>query len=1062
MSAYDREQAAKRAAYQASEMERKVSDNLRSRVVQVALPASQIANTITSDLMLRLKPPLQVQQRLYRKINDDLIARLAAAKVHVDLLHEQAFPPAQSPAAPGPLTPGVPTGGGTPLNQQQYWVVLLSDGSCAVSTYYGVGPPQHSTILAGPFAVAQLAAAWVLANPNQCVQKVGLGGIGPPGGGGGGAGGGGGGGCDAAGARWWITGAGRYGRLPTGCYLSATPSYVVHGRWDQVCYGDYSGAPLNLAGGNIYYGPLPCDCPKAAIDALSQSLFGAPSDWNCGPGGIHHPPQEPTCPAGQAPDPVTGHCIPSEPPPEPKCKVQDIDAIPVFICNLPAATAPEPTCPSGQHYDKTTHTCVLDTPTCPSGQRWDEAQKRCVNDQPTCPDGQHLNSDTGECEITPQQPQQPPALPQLPITACLAFDPNEAASIASSFTGAQIPDIGFSDLLSDIPLIGDALNQWWTDTVSYIQDQLAGESSLYAPAFGLVMVRGIFAAVERWVGFDLHEVRHVLSYYINYTMPTALPGWGEWVGYYLASQATDEEVHAYARANGYCDDYTDRSIRSRRTRPPIAALDTLVLRGKMQEGEYADRIREWGVIREDEVGMYRTLRDQSPSPYQVSQYAGQYVFDRTVAQAWRLNDEKPDYLEPWFQRAGLSYDIGQEAGTNGDTEGLYWSDVAWRAHWSQPGLSQVIQIYHRLAPDRDRSREPVWLQGEEFTDNDLSMYLSHSGYSPFWRSKIAALSLPQIGIRQLSILLRQRVIDRQGVYQILRRQGYSAGDADLIAEGYWRQEKQRRQQEVVRASKDEIDKSWEVGAITDEDYLQYMRQIGLDDDEAAMALQLETTRFHVALAEREIKAIKGQFLSGMIDSAEARTLLSASAVSGERVTDYMGEWNLELEGKHRQLEARELIKDTADGIIGLPELVRRLRNLRYRDEDISILVGELSVVVQQRLAKLIEKGLAQENKLKKAQETALRQMKAAEKEAQAALSKHGTPSELVKWLWDGLISEEEVYERMRFIGWPDADIARDIEAGKPKKPKTPQPQGGSSGQQTNTPTRPGSGTAAPG
>lgn len=1024
MTDEERHAAIGRAKYNLEDLHRAVTEPIYHTLSDAAAELQGLHNQILGPINEVLNPAAKVYEQMARKIKTRIEGKLSAA-LATGMDYGLTYPPG-APAPPVIVPSGPPHVGPhtPPIGAYPYWV-LPPKGYLPCRVLQGSADnvliADH---IAGPFESAQDAFNWMATHPGACGVSGGPR-TGPPTMGGGPPGGT---ACPPGQQPDWCQDC----PLPPNNKWSADYArslnpeidtvtlclYNYNTEWVGLLYPGYLSDAELQRGCSLCCNGTPTPAMRVPIDDWFQNVTHADGQylpWACATAAT--PP-------------------PSEPPPDPCANAQ-----PIYICNWPSqqvqcpqgthwddaqqACVPDgpPQCPQGYHWDDQQQQCVPDQPQCDPGYHWDDATQQCVQDQP-CPDGQELNPDTGECEIPPPEQPSPQPIQADQGTWCDSGICDTAANTIAGWQGQQLPDLGISGTLADLPLIGESLQQTWDGIVSWIQDALQGLGCVSTAATGPTVARALLGTLERWAGTPLTETQRTLTYWINYACPSIIPGWGDVISLYLGNVIDDKEIICYAKANGYCEDQTWQMATIRRTRPNVGEIAQLDLRGKLGDGEAQQRRREWGVVKPEDEQLYPLLARTLVAPQQVVTWAARHSYDPVLMGMWGLTDEMPDELYPVYQSAGLGYDLGDEYQGANALVGWTPADVAWASHWIYPTLSDAVLMRRRLDPGRDRTGEPEWMAGLEVTDDDVSAVGVVSGYPPYWRDRIRALQTPLFSVRQIQLLQQYGDYDEEKLTALFRKQGYTPGNAATLAAAYQAKHEAQKRAEILKDSRGDIDTAWELGSISDQDYLNFLMQLGLQEDEAAQALKISEIRVGNKRIKEQVSVIHRQVLRGTLSEDEARQLLDQTGIQSSRIDSYISDWKTELYGETRQIGAREALKDTADGLMGLPEFITRLRNLHYRDDDINILVGELSVVIEQRLARLIKEGQAEIAKEENAAKRTLKEMQAAMRAAQAALLRHGSPSKLASWYTEELIGAPEVFDRLRFVGWPDADIER--------------------------------------
>jgi hypothetical protein len=199
-------------------------------------------------------------------------------------------------------------------------------------------------------------------------------------------------------------------------------------------------------------------------------------------------------------------------------------------------------------------------------------------------------------------------------------------------------------------------------------------------------------------------------------------------------------------------------------------------------------------------------------------------------------------------------------------------------------------------------------------------------------------------------------------------------------------------------------------------------------------------KYEAGRARRVIGRLRSLYLAGSLDRIQTGNKLVDLGLTGERINEYLADWDLELKGRRREISAGKILADAKLGLLSAEYAIVRLSNLGYQEEDLVIFDAEIAYARAIAAQKALAKIEAQREKEIRAEIARIKAIKAAHKEAQTMLAKHGSPAQLRKWFCESHIGEDEVRARLHFLDWPDIDIERligDCKAPKPPKPPTP-------------------------
>lgn len=440
------------------------------------------------------------------------------------------------------------------------------------------------------------------------------------------------------------------------------------------------------------------------------------------------------------------------------------------------------------------------------------------------------------------------------------------------------------------------------------------------------------------------------------------------------------------------------------------------------------------------------LRYEVPGSSDLVRFSVRHVFEPDLIKELGYNDEFRPILDYWHRTQGLNYplfsgpfresiakfesELGLVPGSflgSYESVGLKdptWAQAYWWSHWVLPSPSQAYEMYFRFRPGRDRTFDPPFARGLDFGLNDLNLLLRANDYPPRFRPLLAAIAHRIPGIRFLRQLRSTEVFTQENVKELLLRQGYSDGDAAILAQSVELNERNARRKTIEQQAKGQLARYWEQGIIDDDTYRDLLIKHGMQPDDARDTLELARLDLESKRVVKITEFVRRQFLSGGLDNIQALQQLHEVGVLEPRASQFVEDWSLEIKAKHKQVAAGKLVQWACKGLITVPDLQRRLLNLGYLAPDIAGIIGEAELCQAGLAAKAARQQAAQE---RQSERSLVQQQKTAAQAiatARRQLASHGSPSQLRKWFCAGHVGAAEVYSRLRFLGWPDIDITR--------------------------------------
>lgn len=510
----------------------------------------------------------------------------------------------------------------------------------------------------------------------------------------------------------------------------------------------------------------------------------------------------------------------------------------------------------------------------------------------------------------------------------------------------------------------------------------------------------------------------------------------------------------------------NRINRSRAPQPALTELLVMFNRGMLRRDQVDDRLRKQGFDDKEVRDAFRELAKGIPGPSDLVRFAVREVFDPLVVKRYGYDEEFPSLFNHWMGQQGFGWDVRTPQEKGRGVPAYTWANAYWRAHWQLPSPTQAYEMLHRLRPKDAKTGRPRDPSGEIFEIDDLRTLLKVQDYPVFWRDKLAAMSFRVIGIRQLRDLNRLGQYDLTDLGEAFLDQGYNQRDAATLAQLVVRQNRAAELKASVTGVKGRIVRAYKVGVIEREEAALQLYRASLTDPGKADAfealtpdLQAQTAQADrgvqlqldladedrdAELAQAVVTGLKRLYLNGHIDRTTAMARLIGAGIVPTRRDQIIDHWDQLLDRSRRELTTAKIQEYARRGILGLPDARTRLINLGWQAQDVNLLLAE---VQRNALLDIAKANMAAARTIKQQQQAAKQAAAAARTEhnrARSELARHGSPSQLARWLQIGLIQRPEAFRRLLSLDWPAGDANVLIEEALEKRAKAQaakQPKG---------------------
>jgi hypothetical protein len=441
---------------------------------------------------------------------------------------------------------------------------------------------------------------------------------------------------------------------------------------------------------------------------------------------------------------------------------------------------------------------------------------------------------------------------------------------------------------------------------------------------------------------------------------------------------------------------------------------------------------------------WKEMRFQIPGPSDLIRFAVREAFDPATIQQYDYHKEFPSTIIPWMDKQGFGQQIGipiPAGGTDNNNRervgNATWSDLYWWSHWELPSTGQGYEMVHRLYPNSRYGPSPDVRNGISFNEEDLAKLQKANDIPQYWRDRLTAISyqpLTRVDVQRMYLL---NVLNREQVYHSFRAGGYNDENAENMTRFVDRLKAKSMGLDPSKAALGWVEKNYKRGLISDTQASERLATLGFPLE--YHAAYLAKLRLDVKNAKNEafIKAIKRDYMLGIINEEGARTAWAEFGANAEVVRDIVDTWSYEKIAGKKFLAANKNIALFLDGIITQNELVARLQNLNYDSIDITRMVSQArfkGISNRQKAIAAEIKRINTENS-KRALEIA-KQQKALQAEAnkqQRELQKQykdkvdailaaSTDKNLKEWFKLGLLTVKDVFVRLYLKGWAVYDI----------------------------------------
>jgi hypothetical protein len=591
---------------------------------------------------------------------------------------------------------------------------------------------------------------------------------------------------------------------------------------------------------------------------------------------------------------------------------------------------------------------------------------------------------------------------------------------------------------------------------------------------------GVLAAntwAERLSGAPMSYIGMQMQYALQFAAPQYLPSQAALDSGFLRRAYTEDEWECLTRANGNLPETHRKSLYAGQTLPTIGDWMANWRRGLTSDAGLDYELRRQGVLDKAIVEKFKEMGQYVPPPSDLINFAVKDVFTRSklgldlelaeyqkeigLPEAFAAQGIVPITImprDPDAFRLKAELAGGTSALLRQNPDGSITLDTPaayWAAHYREAAPGQVMDMYHRLRPGRERLYPLTDEKGTitypvPLTITDVRRYLREVDYNPFWRDRLAAISYrpinridvrriystgafgPPLGDRGWNTNDPGRPIPtgvaEKELVEAYRDLGYSPNDATRQARYVslnWQTTSQGKQN---TSHLNAICQAYDLGALTYDQAINEVTLVTGDQLGAERFVSVCDIKATNKLLSYAVSAIRARYERAEINELQATGLLSGIGVTDSKTTKYLRMWRLKRERGDREATAAQLGQWYERALVSRTEYRDRLVNLRYSETDANRIIARTEEIMAERLAaqaaKAAKAAAAAEDKKSKAAEKSAREAARLAAQALARFLAARSDQHLKDWWKAGEIDEATIRETLALKGYDPLDIDR--------------------------------------
>lgn len=246
-------------------------------------------------------------------------------------------------------------------------------------------------------------------------------------------------------------------------------------------------------------------------------------------------------------------------------------------------------------------------------------------------------------------------------------------------------------------------------------------------------------------------------------------------------------------------------------------------------------------------------------------------------------------------------------------------DLAFRVAGDPPGIVQMIEL----------------LQRGEVSEADVRQVIAESRVKTKYTAALLKLRRRLLPADSIGVMFGHGALSHAEALSRLLDYGYSQQDASKWLESH----KQQAQQQTRDLAKGEIVALYDARSLTRREAEGLLAQLGYDQGEAGLLLDLADTARVRRARETAISRIHSLYVAHRIDRGEAAAALGPLNVPSDQQHDLLHIWDLEREANVRDLTESQISSAFRRNLISEGEALSKLRGIGYQGQDAAILLA---------------------------------------------------------------------------------------------------------------------------
>jgi hypothetical protein len=475
--------------------------------------------------------------------------------------------------------------------------------------------------------------------------------------------------------------------------------------------------------------------------------------------------------------------------------------------------------------------------------------------------------------------------------------------------------------------------------------------------------------------FPLSYVMQSVDYLYKYSNPQFIPEQGELDLLRAKGKLPYDSWACMTKAHGNFPEWRKGIVDLAKTQPNPGELVMLKNRQQLPIEHYVSLMANAGLDEPFKRAWYENLSVYVPSPGDLVRFMVRDVFDSGVVSAYRLDDEfELKFYGP--HGAAAPGPAAQWAAAQGMTADQF--KYYWYAHWEIPSNTALYEIAHRLRSDRPEVNEfkrtnPQW-NGKDRTYlggaapivvdiSDIATAIKVNDMSPTWVDPLIAIAYHPINKTDATALFHSGAIDRNGLLNAYKDNGYSDKDAKTLVKGEDLKHARTLANLAGTFTIRKLIKAYQDGTVS-----AAQADAGLASlvpDGGQRATMLADADKDVDLKVKQAKMVKAKrgYYVGFYTTDDVTNILQNLQIPAARVDQLVQQWTAARDGRYKEPTVKIILDWVKTHIMSPQDAYTRFLNLGYVAPDAARLAAQAQAVLDQQAAQIARQAQAQNSKL---------------------------------------------------------------------------------------------------